>query len=135
MKQRTGLAALALLAAMAAPASAQHAVPTEVTEAGNVTVTLHLHPFLEPVELETLRLIAASPEARLMLFGEAGGHAAIAVAPQEGFLRDGVPPDSAKALSQLPDIETARIDSLAACNAVRTTAQDCVVVLELAPEG
>jgi hypothetical protein len=45
----------------------------------------------------------------------------IAVAPQEGFLRDGVPPDSAKAL-QLPDIETARIE-LAACNAVRTTAR------------
>ncbi len=132
-------AALAILgaAALAAgqsgtPALAQEQAP-EVIEGADATVTLHPFPFLEAEELSLLRQIAQSAPAREALLGEGGGYAAIAAAPLEGFFRGGAPVESAVALAQLPDAETAREEALAACDDARGTDEPCVVLLEVAP--
>lgn len=109
-------------------------VQTEVNELGNSRVTLHLHSFLKKDELQTLRVVATHEEALKLFVPGKKGHAAIAAAPREGFIRNGVPVASAVALSELPDAATARNDVLAACNAARKGGTECVVILEVAPK-
>lgn len=118
-------------------AQAQDAPQGEVIAGGGAVVTLHLHGFLSSEEVTVLRHIAASPEARQALLGDtADGHAAIAVAPEEGFIRDGVPVGSASALSELPDAQSAREAALEACDAARAAGgAECVVVFEVAPDN
>lgn len=125
--------ALALGLGLAFPAGAQSTVPQDVWVIDGVRITLHLHPFLRADEVELLRQIGASADAALALLGGAGGHGAIAVAPAEGFMRDGQPGASATALGQLPDAAAARSAVLDACNAVRRGGAACVVVMEAAP--
>jgi len=120
-------------AAIAGSVWAQGAVPTEVTRTASASITLHLHPFLGEEDLMILRQIAASPDALEALLGAAGGFAAIAVAPAEGFIANGMPSESAVALAQLPDAGTARNEATAACDAIRSDPQPCVIVLEVAP--
>jgi hypothetical protein len=124
--------ALAVLACLTAPALAQ-TVKTEESELGASRVTLHLHGFLKKDEMETLRVVATHEEALKLFVTGRKGHAAIAAAPREGFIRNGVPVASAVALSELPDAETARRDVLNACNAARKGGPECVVILEVAP--
>lgn len=116
-----------------AGASLAQATPQEVAVVDGLEVTLHLHDFLQPEEVQILRQIAASAEAVLALLGGAGGHGAIAVAPVEGFLRDGQPGASATALGQLSDADTARSAALESCNAARRGGAACVVVMEAGP--
>jgi hypothetical protein len=94
---------------------------------------VHLHPFLKKDELATLRVVASHEEALKLFITGKQGHAAIAAAPREGFMRNGVPVSSAVALSNLPDPETARRDVISACNAARKGGPECVVILEVAP--
>jgi len=126
---------LVLLAAFAfAPAAASaQTVTTEVQRLGKSQVTLHLHPFLTAEELATLRVVATNEQALALFVTRPGRHSAIAVAPGEGFIRNGTPVASATALSDLRDAETARTDAVTACTAARTKGPDCVVVLEVAP--
>lgn len=126
---------LVLLATLAlAPlAAVAQTVPTEVQRLGSAQVTLHLHPFLTPEELATLRIVATNEQALALFITRPGRHSAIAVAPGEGFIRNGQPLPSAAALSDLRDAETARKDAVTTCNAARTKGPDCVVVLEVAP--
>lgn len=105
----------------------------EVIEGAQATVTLYPFSFLREDELTILRQIAQSAPAREALLGEGGGYAAVAVAPLEGFFRDGAPVESAVALTQLPDAESAREDALASCDAARSTEEPCVVLMEVAP--
>ncbi|WP_162300767.1 hypothetical protein [Alkalilacustris brevis] len=130
------LAAGTLVVTAAAGAWAQPP-EQEVFRGDGAEVTLHLHGFLTQEELLILRQIAASPEARLALLGETeDGHAAIALAPDEGFIRDGAPANSAAALSGLPDAAAAQAAAMAACEGARAGGgADCVVVLEVAPGG
>lgn len=123
-----------LVVATTGLAAAQSTVAAEVTELGQSRVTVHAHPFLKKDELQTLRVVAAHEEALKLFVSGKKGHAAIAAAPREGFLRNGVPVTSAIALSELPDAETARRDVLAACNAARKGGPECVVILEVAPK-
>lgn len=123
------VAAVALFAGM--PVMAED-VPVESMELGKSAVTLHVHPFLTEEELKTLRLVGSNEDALALFVPEGGGHAAIAVAPEEGFVRNGVPVASAVAVARLPDAETAQKDALAGCDAARTTKSVCVVVLEVA---
>lgn len=117
------------------------ALPAQLLPAGGqvirhdgAEVTLHLPGFLSEEERSTLQMIAASPEALAAMLGAAGsGHAAIAVAPEEGLIRDGVPSASATAIGELPDAATARAEALRLCDAARATATGCVLVLEVAP--
>lgn len=123
------VSALALFAGI--PAMAED-VPVETMELGKSAVTLHVHSFLTEEELKTLRLVGSNKDALALFVPEGGGHAAIAVAPEEGFVRNGVPVASAVAVAKLPDAETAQKDALAGCDAARTTESVCVVVLEVA---
>jgi hypothetical protein len=122
---------LAGLVAVAGSAAAQQA-PTEVTRAGGVEITLHMHPQLAEEDRSVLRALAASPEALAAVLS-ADGFAAIALAPAEGMARDGMPADSAIAIGRLPDAASARTAALEGCAAARRSGPPCVVVLEMAP--
>jgi len=136
----TGLVmALALAAAtMLAPpmgqgALAQTGVAVETVRIDSLVATLHLHPFLREDELSILRGMASLPEVLAAFAGGGGGFAALAVSPVEGFLRDGLPTNSAIAMAQFADIATARATVVAACTEASATRAPCVVVLEVAP--
>ncbi|MFN4058605.1 MAG: hypothetical protein ACK4HW_10545 [Roseinatronobacter sp.] len=121
------LAALTL----AAPLAAQ--TQSETFTQGATAITLHLHPFLTEEEATILRVVGESPDA-LALFVPAGnGFGALALAPEDGFIRDGLPVDSAAAVAELPDLAQARDAALAQCNSARSGGAACVVVLEIAP--
>lgn len=127
---------LSVVAGLAGAAAQAEEVAVESSTLGASTVTLHLHGFLKKDELATLRLVASNEEAlKLFVPGEAGRFAAIAVAPEEGFIRGGAPVGSASAVADLPDAATAASDALAACDGKRETPTPCVVVLEVAPAG
>jgi hypothetical protein len=100
-------------------------------------VTLFVYPFLDQTELATLRLVMTNAQAlALFLPDTAKGFAAIAVAPDEGFIRNGKPVASAVALGGLPDAETAQTQALAGCDAKRAASgKPCVIVLEVGPKG
>jgi len=127
--------ALAAVATAVLPFAGAHAqsVPVEASTIGGSAVSLHVHPFLTEEELATLRLVASNDQALSLFVTSRTGHAALAVSPEEGFVRDGAPVPSAVALGDLPDAAAARTAALAACDAARKAAAPCVVVLEVAP--
>ncbi|MFN4153618.1 MAG: hypothetical protein ACK4HF_03100 [Paracoccaceae bacterium] len=127
---KAGLVACGLM--LAGMAQAQ-TVPVETGVNGGSEVSLHLHPFLTPEELATLRLVASNDQALSLFVTSRTGHAALAVSPDEGFVRDGSPVPSAIALGDLPDAQAARTAALAACDKARKARLSCVVVLEVAP--
>jgi hypothetical protein len=114
-------------------ALAETAVASEVATLGASVVTLYVHDFLTPEELTTLRLVATNDQALRLFVPNRKGYAAIAVSPEDGFIRDGAPVASAKALAELADAKAADKAALDACNAARQGKADCVVVLEVAP--
>jgi len=126
-----GLAA-GLTLATAGQASAQQA-EAELYQLNGVEVSVMTHAFLSEDEMMTLRLVGQNGDALAVFVPEGPGYAALAIAPDEGFVRDGIPVDSAIAMSGLQDIESARVAALEACDAARQTAQDCVIALEVAP--
>jgi hypothetical protein len=128
-------AGLGLAVAMAAvlPAAAQDTVKVEVYEQAGLRVQVYVFPFLDETELATLRLVATNAEAQALFLPEGGGHAAMAVAPAEGFIRSGAPVASAVAVGALPDAEAARAKALEGCEAARKKRPACEVVLTVAP--
>jgi hypothetical protein len=114
-------------------ASAQTAT-TERFELSGSIVTLNILPFLQAEELDTLRFVGQSQEALALFIPDGGGYAAMALAPADGFVRDGVPADSAIAMSGLPDAAAARAAALRECNATRSGGPACVVAMEIAPK-
>ncbi|MCC5955576.1 MAG: hypothetical protein JJU07_05695 [Natronohydrobacter sp.] len=116
-----------------APAVLAQQSGAERYQLDGVEVTVVTHGFLSEDELMTLRLVGQNREALSIFIPEGSGFAALAVAPNEGFLRAGMPVDSASAISGLPDIGTARDAALDACNAARNGGPDCQIVLEVAP--
>ncbi len=126
-----GMAA-GLVLATASLATAQD-IETEQYQLDGVEVTVLAHTFLSEEEIMTLRLVGQNRDALALFVPEGAGFAALAIAPAEGFVRDGVPVDSAIAIAGLEDIETARASALEACDAARAAGPDCVVALEVAP--
>lgn len=124
--------AFALAAMIVTPAVAE--VAKETATLGDYTITLHLHPFLTQEDLTVLRFVTTSADALALFVPEASGHAAVAVSPDEGFVKDGAPMPSVIALGALPDAATAAADSIAACQKTAPSKTPCVVVLEIAPK-
>jgi hypothetical protein len=124
--------AMAAVAAGATLPAAAQSVPVEVSRVGDAQVTLHRHPGLAEEDRSVLEVIAGSADAVAALIGE-GGFGALALAPAEGMMRDGVPSASATAIGQMPDAAAARAAALQGCSAARQRGPDCVVVLEVAP--
>lgn len=128
------LATGAALAGWASFVPAYGQVAQEVTTLGEHSITLNLHPFLSEEDLTVLRFIATEPQALAMFITTEGGYAAIAVSPDEGFVKDGAPMPSVGALGGLPDAETAATNATAACQALAKTPTACEVVLQIAPK-
>lgn len=119
-----------MLASVALPVQAQEAERYEVQGS---EVTVILHGFLTEEETDTLRIIGQSPDALALFLPEGGQFGALAVAPDEGFIRDGIPVDSAMAMGNLPDLDQARNAALEGCDAARAGGAPCEIVLEIAP--
>lgn len=133
MFKSLSLAAVLCLGAL--PVLAQE-VPVETAKLGKSNVTLHVHPFLTEEELATLRLVMTNKDALAVFVpGKPGSFAAMAMAPDEGFIRDGAPVVSAMALADFADAATAAAEAMAACDAARKAKSkaSCVVVLEVGP--
>ena len=127
---RSGLFAAVLVAA----ASGAVAQEVEHFMLQGAQVSVILHPFLTEEEVGLLRVVGASPEALELFVPESGRYAALAVAPGDGFIREGIPVTSAVAVGDLPDIEAARSAARAGCDEVRVTREDCEIVLEIRPQ-
>lgn len=128
-----GVLALGAALALAGGAMAG-SVPVETNVLDGAKITLHTHPFLDATELATLRLVLTNSQALALFLPDHQGFAAIAVAPDEGFIRNGAPVASAVALGGMPDARTANAQALATCDAKRNASgQACVIVLELGP--
>lgn len=108
-------------------------VMTEVYHLGEFEVRVLLHSFLTEDEMTTLRAVGQSQEALGLFVSEGPGYAALAVAPDEGFMRNGLPVESAIALSGLDTLSEARRAANAACNSARTSSAACVTVLAISP--
>jgi hypothetical protein len=131
--KRAGILAAGLAALLCAPVAMAQSVSVESAVNSGSAVSLHLHPFLTTDELATLRLVATNEQALSLFVTSRAGHAAMALSPDEGFVRDGKPVPSAVALGDLPSPEAARTAALAACDKARKALAACVVVLEVAP--
>lgn len=110
-------------------------VPTEVNKLQGAQITLHVYPFLKPDELKTLRLVSTNAQA-LAIFvpGDKKHYSAMALAPDDGFLKDGTPVDTAVALSDFADPATASAAAKKACDDKRAKkGKACVIVLEVGP--
>lgn len=108
-------------------------VPTEVSKINGAKVTFYVQPFLDDTELATLRLVATQEQALKLFVPSNEGFAAIALSPDDGFIRGGKPAASASAIAQMPDAASAAAKALETCNAARTGTADCVIVMEISP--
>jgi len=130
---------LALVAAVPVPsapvlAQTAAAVPSEVHRLGDRRITLYQHPFLTAQETAALGAMAANEQALThFVAGNRQNHAAIAVAPRDGFVRNGRLAASAFAIADLPSAEAARDAAIAGCERARRRGPGCVVVLEVSP--
>ncbi|MCC5993322.1 MAG: hypothetical protein JJT99_12460 [Rhodobacteraceae bacterium] len=129
---RAALTAAMLVAAGATIAGAQQGATVRF-ELPQVEVVVHELPFLSDEELETLRLVGQNEEALALFLSGGVQFGAMAVAPADGFIRGGMPADSATAVSDLPDLGAARSSALAQCNATRSGGPACQIALEIIP--
>lgn len=132
-KSRAVLSAAVILGLAGAAVAQAQSVPVETGANGGSMVTVHLHPFLTEEEVATLRVVASNEQALALFVTSQTGHAALAMSPDEGFVRNGTPVESAVAMGDMPDAEAARAAALQGCDAARKGASPCVVVLEVAP--
>lgn len=126
--------AAALLAGWAGMAAAE-APPAETAEIGAARVTVHGWEFLSAEEMAALKLVLVNEEALKLFVPEGqGGHAAMAMSPDDGFIREGALVPSAVAIAGVASAEEAATAAVAACEAARKGTAACVVVLEVAPK-
>ena len=105
----------------------------ETRQNGAAKVTLWSHSFLSEDELAMLRMVQTNDQALSIFVPDNKGYAAMAVSPDDGFLRDGQPVASAVAIAGLPDAKTAAQNALAACDKSRRGKKACVLVLAVEP--
>lgn len=126
---------VAMLAGVTLAGAARAEVPVEVTIIDGTQVTIHLHDFLSQQELGVFRLIGSNSQMLQAFMQGATGYGAMALSPDDGYIRGGLPSGSASARMGLADAQAAAAAALETCNAARTGAAECVVVLELGPAG
>ena len=131
MRRIARIAGLVLGVGVAGAALAD--VAREVTKLGGSKITFWVQPFLDDTELATLRLVATNKDALNLFVPSTKGYAAIALSPDDGFMKGGAPAASATAIADLPDAESAAAKALEGCNAARKGAAECVIVMEIGP--
>ena len=114
-----------------AGASLAQQATVESYQLDGVEVQVIVHPFLTEEEVATLRLVGQNRDALGLFIAEGTGYSALAIAPDEGFIRNGVPIASAMALSGLETAEAARQAATQACDEARQGGQPCAIVLEV----
>jgi hypothetical protein len=119
---------------MGAGAALADVPPAETAEIGEARVTVYAMSFLSEEEVATLRLVLTSPEALALFVPAGGGHAALAVSPADGFIREGGLVKSASAIAGMETADKAAEAALTACDGARQGKEPCVVVLEVAPK-
>jgi hypothetical protein len=122
-----------LVAVLVAGTAVAQDVPVETATLGGSAITLQLHPFLTEEELATLRLVMSNEQALGLFVPENQGFAALAVSPEDGFIRVGAPMGSAVAVADLPDAAAAEVAALQGCEAAKQGSAACVIVLKIAP--
>jgi hypothetical protein len=129
------LLGLGLVMGMVAGTAFAKDVPVEVSTLEGTQITLHVHPFLTDPDLQVLRQVASNPQALAVFVpGDKSHYAAMALAPKDGFLKDGAPTETAIALSDFPDAAAAAKAVTEACDAKRgKKGKPCVIVLEIGP--
>jgi hypothetical protein len=120
---------------LVAGAAVAQDVPVEVAVLKGQQVTIHIQPFLNEEELGMLRLVQTNKQALGLFVTSSGGYSAMAVAPDEGLVRDGGFPASVIAIGDLPDAAAAQAAALAGCEEKRQGGAECVIVLEVGPKG
>ncbi|MCC1482027.1 hypothetical protein [Roseibaca sp. Y0-43] len=120
-------------ALMAAPLQAQD-VPRETYTLDGVQIALSLHSFLSPEGVAMLRLVGQNRDALALFVPDGARFAAMALAPEDGLVKDGLLAESAVAVADLPSLDEARAAALDGCNAARSGGPDCVIALEIQPE-
>ncbi|RRH77304.1 hypothetical protein [Falsigemmobacter faecalis] len=128
------VAALALGLVTLSPLQAQE-VRGKAYRLGAQTVTVYDHAFLSDEEKTTLQMVATNEQALALFVTKPGRYSAMAVSPDDGFIRGGQPAASAAALSDLETRDAARAAALRECNAARKGKKDCLLVLEVAPSS
>lgn len=123
---------MALFGAGVTAAAAQQ-VETARYQHTQVDVVVHALPFLSEEELATLTLVGQNEDALSVFLPEGVSFGAMAIAPADGFIRDGVPTQSAAAVSDFPDLGGARSAALAQCNVARSGGPACRIALEIIP--
>lgn len=129
---RTVSTAAMLAAAGATIAGAEQGATTRF-ELPQVEIVVYELPFLSNEELETLKLVGQNEDALALFLPEGARFGAMAVAPEDGFIRNGMPAESATAVSDLPDLGAARSAALAQCDAARSGGPACQIALEIIP--
>jgi hypothetical protein len=127
------MAKASLLWAVMAVAAVAQTAPVETAVLGASAITLHLQPFLTEEEVTTLRFVMTNEQALELFVPRTGGFAALAMSPDDGFIREGAPVKSAVAVGDLPDAAAASASAMTACEAAKKGAAACVIVLEIAP--
>lgn len=127
-----GRLGLALIAALAGGMAHAEGEP-ESAVVGTARVTLMPADFLLPEELGALRVVLTNEDALKLFVPAEGGFAALAVSPDDGFIRDGAVVKSAIALAGLPDAATATAEATKACEGAKVGAAPCVIVLTVEP--
>ena len=113
------------------PAPAQN---VESYTLDGMEVTLRLHDFLTQEDIAMLRLVGQRRDALELFVPQQEGHAAMALAPQDGLLREGLMSESAVAIGDMPSLDAARTAAKERCNAARSAGPECVIALEIKPE-
>jgi hypothetical protein len=123
-------AGVVLTLGLAGPALAE--VPVETAKLKGQAITLHVHPFLTEYDMLALRLVMTNEQA-LDPFTASNGFAAVAAAPNEGFIVDGQYARSVAMGMGLASAEEASVEALRGCDEKRQGGAPCVVVLEVGP--
>jgi hypothetical protein len=126
---------IVLAAMLLATAAMAEDVKVETAELGASVIALHVQPFLTETELATLRVVLTNEEALKLFVPSDKGFAALAVSPDDGFMKDGALVPSATALADLPDAKTAAKEAIAACDKAKKGKEPCVIVLEIGPKA
>jgi hypothetical protein len=123
---------LALALGVAAGAVRADLPPVQSAELADITVSIWTHSYLEADELALLDRLLAAPSALQEGWMPINGYGALAFAPEEGLWRQDGRVASAVAVGGMASYAAASVAALAGCNALRTTAQPCIVVLQVA---
>jgi hypothetical protein len=124
---------LSLALCLAGGAAGADLPPVQRADLGDITVSIWTHSYLEPDEVALLNRLLAAPSALQEGWLPIRGHGALAFAPEEGLWRQGGRVASVVAVGGMASPAAASVAALAGCNALRMTAQPCIVVLQVAP--